>query len=437
VAQKPVQVPTNEIGYASEQGVYGSGFWQSAETTPELRWPLSVRVYEQMRRQDAQVTSVLRAVMLPIRRTPWRIDPAGARPEVTELVSGDVGLPIKGGDGNFWRKRSKNRFSFAEHLQHVLLMLQYGHMFFEQVYDYREDGLYHLAKLGPRMPRTISDIRVNRSGGLDGIEQYGFTADLKQDFIPVNRLVAYINDREGGDWTGNSLLRPAYKHWLLKDRMLRVQAQTIERNGMGVPVYEAAERDDQAQMDAGKKIAQSYKSGNASGAATPYGAKLRLAAPEGNLPDAGPAIRYHDEQIGRSVLAHFLNLGTGSQTGSRALGSTLNDFFVLSLQTEGEQIADVFNQHVIEDLVDANFGPDEPAPKLVFDEIGSRKDAVASALKSLVDAGILLPDHTLEEAVRQDYGLPAKDGDTAYAPPAAPAPQAKATINSDGALTLW
>lgn len=99
----------------------------------------------------------------------------------------------------------------------------------------------------------------------------------------------------------------------------------------------------------------------------------------------------------------------------------------------------MFNQHVIEDLVDANFGTDEPAPKLVFDEIGSRKDAVATALKSLVDAGILLPDHTLEEAVRQDYGLPAKDDDTAYTPPAAPtqSAQAKATINSDGALTLW
>lgn len=439
MAEKPVQVPTREIGYASEHSFDGGGFWQSAEITPELRWPLSVRVYEQMRRQDAQVTSVLRAVMLPVRRTPWRIDPNGARPEVTELVSGDMGLPIKGGDGNFWRKRSRNRFSFAEHLQHALLEIQYGHMFFEQVYDYREDGRYHLVKLGPRMPRTISDIRVNRSGGLEAIEQYGFSSDSQEVLIPANRLVAYVNDREGGDWTGNSLLRPAYKHWLLKDRMLRVQAQTIERNGMGVPVYEAGPNDDQTQMNEGKKIAQSYKSGNASGAATPNGAKLRLAAPEGNLPDAGPAIRYHDEQIGRSVLAHFLNLGTGSQTGSRALGSTLNDFFVLSLQTLGEQIADVFNQHVIEDLVDANFGTDEPAPKLVFDEIGSRKDAVATALKSLVDAGILLPDHTLEEAVRQDYGLPAKDEDTAYTPPAAPtqSAQAKATINSDGALTLW
>ena len=430
------QTPTREIGYTTDQVSVDGLFWQSAETTPELRWPLSVRVYEQMRRQDAQVTSVLRAVTLPIRRTPWRIDPNGARPEVTQLVAKDLGLPIKGGEGDFVRTRSRNRFSFSEHLQHALLMLQYGHMFFEQLYEVGDDGLFHLKKLSPRMPRTISNIKVARDGGLESIEQYGFSVDSQQVEIPVDRLVAYVNDREGGDWTGNSLLRPAYKHWLIKDRLLRVQAETIERNGMGVPVYEAGPNDDQTQMNEGAKLAKSYRAGRHSGAATPHGAKLRLATPEGNLPDSGPAIRYHDEQIGRSVLAHFLNLGPGSQTGSRALGSTLNDFFVLSLQTEGEQVADVFNQHVIEDLVDANFGTDEPAPKLVFDEIGSRKDAVASALKLLVDAEIIRPDHTLEEAVRQDYGLPSAD-DEAYEPAPAPATQAKATINSDGALTLW
>ena len=445
-----VKPPTQEIGYAAEVGIDGT-FWQPAEETPELRWPLSVRVFEQMRRQDAQITSVLRAVMLPVRRTKWRLDPADARPEVVELVANDLGVPVKGGEEGISRARgrSKGRFSWDEHLQLALLSLQYGHMFFEQIYDVGTDGMYHLRKLGPRMPRTISDIKVARDGGLVAIEQYGFGVDSDLVTIPVDRLVAYVNEREGGDWVGNSLLRPAYKHWLIKDRLLRVQAQTIERNGMGVPVYEAGPNDDQTQMDKGAKIAQSYKAGSASGASTPNGAKLRLAGVEGNLPDANPAIRYHDEQIGRAVLAHFLNLGT--QTGSWALGSTFADFFVLSLQTTGEQIADVTNSHVIEDLVDANWGPEEPAPRLVFDEIGSRKDAVASALKLLVDAGILHTDRSLEESVRQDYGLPVMDPDTAESEPddVADAPDGpitatnrrqgppKARIDPEGALTLW
>ena len=70
--------PVREIGYAHE---HASNFWAQLdqESTPELVWPLSVYVFDQMRRQDAQVSSVLRAVTPPIRRTQWRVDgPAAA-----------------------------------------------------------------------------------------------------------------------------------------------------------------------------------------------------------------------------------------------------------------------------------------------------------------------------------------------------------------------
>jgi hypothetical protein len=69
-----------------------------------------------MRRTDAQVASVLRAVTLPIRRT-WRVDPNGARDEVAELVAADLGLPLVGDDGEIAADgRTKDRFSWAEHL---------------------------------------------------------------------------------------------------------------------------------------------------------------------------------------------------------------------------------------------------------------------------------------------------------------------------------
>lgn len=392
--------PIAEIGYAtSESATVGGSYWDfDVETTPELRWPLAGRVYEQMKRQDAQIKSVLRAVSLPVMRTSWQLDENGAPPEVVDLVSTDLGLPVRGREP-VPRTRTRGRFSWSEHLRNALLSIQYGHMFFEQQYRIDDNGLARLRKLGPRMPRTISAIHVARDGGLEAIEQYD--ADRP---IPVDRLVAYVYEKEGSDWLGNSLLRPAYKNWLLKDRLLRVQAQTIERNGMGVPVYEAGERDEQPQLEKGEKIAKSYRSGDASGAALPYKARLRLLGVEGNLPDAQPAINYHDAQIGRAVLAHFLNLG--DKTGSWALGSTFADFFVMSLQTLADEIADTANQHVVEDMVDLNFGEDVPAPRIVFDEIGSRHDAVAPALKMLVDGGLLEPDEAIKAAVRQAYGLP-------------------------------
>lgn len=408
-------VPVREKGYALPV----TGQWWTApedvEETPELRWPLSVEIYDRMRRQDAQVMSVLRAVSLPIRRTIWRLDPAGAKMRVTRLIADDLGLPILG-QAPKPLPRTRDRFSWSEHLRLALLMLPFGHSYFEQVYRI-ENGLARLRKLGFRPQRTISRIEVAADGGLKWIEQpsIGTATEIK---IPVSQVVAYVNDREGGNWLGQSLLRPAYKFWLLKDRALRTQSQTIARNGLGVPVYTASPQPDtvtgdertrrqQEEIDAGSLLAESFRAGDNSGAAIPFEAKLELRGVQGTLPDADPVIRYYDEQIARAVLAHFLNLGT--ETGSWALGSTFEEFFTLGLQTIAMQIADTASDHIVEDLVDLNFGPDEPAPRVVFDEIGSRHAATAQAVQQLVAAGVIRPDDQLERSQRTTYGLPEAD----------------------------
>lgn len=72
-----VPAPTREIGSANPAGEF---WYDQNETTPELYWPLSVAVYDKMRRQDSQVKSVLRAVTMPVRRTIWRIEQGDARP---------------------------------------------------------------------------------------------------------------------------------------------------------------------------------------------------------------------------------------------------------------------------------------------------------------------------------------------------------------------
>lgn len=422
-------VPLTEVGYVNPNsgttGTRWAGWTRDLEDEPvlELTWPNSVQVYGRMRR-DAQIASVLRAVTYPVMYTSWRIAQAGASDEVTELIADDFGLPVVGAEPSTAR-RARDRFSWADHLRHALLELPYGHSFMEQLYRYDETTRRHrLRKLSPRLPRTIAAVNVARDGGLESIEQQpaGGVRD-RQRPIPVSRLVAYVYDREGGNWLGQSLLRPAYPHWQFKRRLMPVQAGTIERNGMGVPRYTGPDfgGDDalaQADLEKGLRLATSWRSGEAAGAAVPYGAQLDLVGVSGELPDAMPAIRYHDEQIARAVLAHFLNLGSqhGGQVGSYALGSTFAEFFVASLQAIAQHIADVTTSHVIEDLVDANWGPDEPAPRIVFDEIGAKQAATAAALKALHDAGILLPDRGLEEAVRQQHGLPPKDTPTAPAP---------------------
>jgi hypothetical protein len=413
-----MSVPVVEKGYAAR-----TAWWaglEDDEETLELRWPLSLLVFNRMRRQDAQVMSVLRAVTLPIRRTTWRVDPAGSKVRVAKFVADELGLPLVGKPEKA-PNRTRDRFSWSEHLRMALLMLPFGHSYFEQVYRI-EEGQAQLRKLAWRPHSSISKIGVADDGGLDGIYQYGRGPQYQEIFLPVDRLVAYVNDREGGNWYGLSLLRSAYKSWLLKDRALRIWIQSLERNGLGVPQYTASEQPpevrgeervqrQQEEMDAGLALAQAYRGGDTAGAALPHGATLDLKGVNGKTLDAEPGIRYFDEQIARAVLAHFLNLG--SETGSWALGSTFADFFVLSLQTVADQVADVATQHIVEDLVDVNFGESEPAPRIVFDEIGSKHPATAEAIRALADSGILTPDDNLEQHIRIMHGLPQADPSTA------------------------
>lgn len=413
---------TSEIGYAVSKAAAapssGTSLWWSGsdgtdEENPELRWPMCVPVYDRMRREDTQIISVLRAVALPIRRTAWSVDAEGCDPAVAEFVADALGLPVHGAARA--PLRMGDRFSWSDHLRMVLTALPFGHSFFEQIYRRTDDGLFTLHKLAWRPPRTICAVNVAADGGLISIQQD------ESDPIPVARLVAYVNEREGGNWLGQSILRPAYGPWLLKARGMRVQSATVDRNGMGIPVFTAPPTPEgmvgdqekafvDAQIDAGQTIVSGLRSGDNAGAAIPNGAKLTLTGVTGELPDADTPIRYYDEQIAKSVLAHFLTLGT--ETGSWALGSTFADFFTMSLQTVAEWVADVTNRHVIEDLVDINFGTDVPAPRLVFEEIGSQQPATAEAMQSLVQTGVIRPDDVLEAYVRERYGLPPADPET-------------------------
>jgi hypothetical protein len=414
-----------EIGYQkSAPGGWDMFASDVAETNPQLVWPLSIEVYDRMRSEDAQVQSVLRAVTFPILSTAWMIDPAGASEEAVALIAGDLGLPIKGRDP-VAPLRTKGRFSWNDHLRLALLSLPFGHSYFEQVFEIGDDGKAHLRKLAWRPHRTISKIDVAPDGGLVAIEQPGNVV-LGSAFgnirIPVDRLVAYVNDREGGNWLGRSMLRAAFKYWLLKDSGLRTQALTLERNGLGVPVMvsppdpegvEGAELVEwrKAQIDRGLEIAKAYRSGEYAGVSLPHGGQFTLNGVTGTLPDSDKPIRYYDEMIASAVLAQVLNLGGDNATGSYALGDTFAKIFSDSLNAVADDIRITVQQHVIEDSIDINFGPTERAPQLIFEPIGAQYAATAEAIKSLVTAGALTPDPALEAHLRQQYGLPVRADD--------------------------
>lgn len=409
-------VPQRELGVGDTGAV---DWWDSLrlEKVPELRWPWAYGVYDDML-TSPQVAGVFSAVVQTILGTGWRLDGTGCRPDIVQHCARDLAVPVVGAteEDDDTALPVEDMFSWDEHVEIAIdEYLRYGHSIFEQKAQWGGDGLWHLSKLGWRAGRTITKYNVARDGGLISVEQTpgaglvlpaGSTASSAKP-LPISRIVVYVRNRRGGNWRGESLLRPAYGPWMMSSRAQRIELILGERAGSPVVVYKAAEKE--TDLTAGKAIATAVRVGREAGVAVPYGAELLLKGIDGTLPDLDKTIRRHDERIAGSVLANFLNLGSQSGTGSYALGSTFFNAFVLALQKVAKDIARTASRHVVADLVRWNW-PGERAPRLVFDEIGARRDALVQALATLVNAGVLTADQDLEEFVRAALGIPARGG---------------------------
>ena len=425
--------PTRELGTPGGiaptfGGLVGgsTGYYvEGLEVNVDLRFPASAVVYDRMRKEDGQVASVARAITYPILNANRRLE--GGSDEVRAFIARELGLDETEDERKVGRRRRRREgIVLRDHMREALLSLWFGFMPFEQVYevgpaapgleDPEQPGrLYaHLRKLAPRMPRTLTEVAVSRDGGLAGIRQAApLTAGTAgwpgrgDVFIPVDRLVMYVNEREGADWTGNSLLRAAYKHWLIKDALIRLGAQIVERNGMGIPFVSYTNPDDRGKA---LSLAKAIRAGAEAGGVLPPGMKVDIVGTTGSTADELPRVTYHDESIGRSLLAMFLNLG--HDNGARALGATFVDYFLLAVNSIIRNLDETVTEHIIRDLVELNYGPDEAYPVLVTDDLTAEATPTAEALKALADAGLLTPDDVLEADVRRRYNLPTIDPST-------------------------
>lgn len=414
--------PTDERGSVTDTGqgfttglLPWTSFHDSDERVPQLQWPRSILAYEKML-NDTQLKGLYLGSTLPLMRYRWVLDPNGAAPATVDRISKNYGLEIQGSDpGPVARKRG--RFKFQEHLRLALKSLYLGHYPFEQVGDVADDGTWNLRKLAARPPKTLQEIAVDKDGGLRFIRQ---ALGAQSPEIPVDRLVVYVWDQDPGNWTGKSLFRACYRNWLIKDRLLRVDAILQERAG-GVPVGKAPKGATPAEVAAFSQMAQDFKVGEHSGGAVPFGGDLRIERP--GTGDAWNSIRGHNEEMARSFLAMFMQLGT-TATGSRALGAELIDYFALALDSYTYWFCETFNEHVIEDDVDWNEGEGAPAPLLCAERNEDPELQVAD-LAMLVDKGVIQVDQELEDAVRKKHDLPLRSTPRQL-PPATPPPNGTA-----------
>lgn len=406
------QLPTSEIGSVLPKRDFPEGMgtpgWsvfeaqQAMVPVEALRWPKSIRTYEDMRR-DGQVQGLLTSVYLPIRHMEWYVDPNGTTGTMAEEIAEDFGLPILGDEQG--DTEDSPGIQHDEHLRLALLALALGHQFFEESGDIEGEGndmRYRLRKLAQRPQSTIDRISVAPSGDLISIRQRGA---LPPPEVPADRLLPYVWDREGGNWAGRPLLYGIYRHWLLKDELIRGNA-VMHRRFSGIPVTEQVVPGtiDDAAHKAAAEVAQRVRSGDTAGLSMPYGMKLRLLGVEGALPDTIKAVEYHDAQMARAFMQMFAELG---KVGSRALGTTLLDHYAQGVLAVAHWIRRT-KMELVRRIIMRNYGTVDRVPKINFRQ-DDHEDITAEQLVALIDAGVIVVDDDLEATIRARANLPARN----------------------------
>ena len=114
-------------------------------------------------------------------------------------------------------------------------------------------------------------------------------------------------------------------------------------------------------------------------------------------------LQYKDNQIFRRMFIGNLLLGDNSQTGTYAQSQTQLEFGTLVFDGLLEEIANTFQQQIINPLVEFNFGPTVKAPVISFEKFSKGDiEKLFNIVKPLMDSGVVDSENS---AVQESLAL--------------------------------
>lgn len=390
---KVVKTTMGEIG-SSGMTSYGAIYREEYNST--LRGHTGRMKYNQMRKSDGQVRAVLRLVKTPVLAARWYIAPASDKRrdiKISEFV-----------DDCFFRLQSS---SFPQMMTEILTMLDFGFSAFEKVWKYEDwNGTKKVVwqKLAQRHALDVTRWNYDSTGGPESLLIYDPNNSSPGNLeIPISKLLAFTFEREGGDFDGVSVLRPAYKHWYYKENLYKVDAIQKERHGIGIPVIKLPAGFTEEDKKLANEMGRNLRTNEKAHIVLPPNWEISMLKMEGQPVDAMTSIEHHDLLIAREILGQFINASAAA-----ASQETMQTLFLKSTRYIADTIRDVFNKWAIPELVRLNFPGVEEYPQLKARRIGDTMDwrTVSFAIRNFIGSGVIIPDDRMETWIRDEMDLP-------------------------------
>ena len=413
---------SKEIGRVGQRR-YGGIFYE--EFLSELRGRKGAEVFTEMSNNDETIGAILFAIEMLVRQASWNVEPGGSTAkdrEAAEFVKSCM---------------DDMQQTWIDTISEILSFLTYGWSFHEIVYKRRmgrtkdnrtsskyDDGLIGWMKLPIRSQETLYQWEYDNQDNLIGMTQMP-PPDFGLITIPMNKAMLFRTRSRKDNPEGRSILRTAYRSWYFKRRIQEIEGIGIERDLAGLPVITTPEgmdiwdKDDEdmnAIRTGLEAMVKNIRRDSTEGLVLPFGYTFELTSTGGSRQfDTNSIIERYDTKISQTVLADFIQLGHES-VGSFALSSDKTNLFSMAICAFLDIICQTFNSQGIPALIDINgdhFAGVADYPRLTHGDIEDVDLAtIAAYIKDMASIGVIIPDESLEDYVRQLGKLPKRTTDT-------------------------
>jgi phage gp29-like protein len=332
------RIPLNEIGQTGLAQFAG----QVSEThTAKLTWPSAYGIYDEMRRRDPTIRTMWNALVMLSRTASWYFEPESESPEDRDAA-------------DFLQDCLADMSHTPEDaIEDALTCMLFGWSWLEIVYKRRDDGAIGWRKWAPRRQSSFSKWGFDATGGVQALVQRP-APDYQEIEIPIGKSLHFTFQRDGGNPEGLALLESLYETWYYLKNLQIINGIGWQRSFVGLPVFEFEETpgdDDRAEVE---RVGQALSVDAKQYLSVPKGIKFRLESVANSSAEALlHTIQYYRLQILQTMLADFINLGTG-QTGSWALGSDKSQLFLMATDGTLDRMANVVNRHGVPRLLSYN-----------------------------------------------------------------------------------
>ena len=352
--------------------------------------PDSYSTYYEMFSTDTQVRQGIEAIKKTILSGEWFI----------ENVESEV--------GTFIHNNLFNNINFPRILNSVLDFIVYGVYFIEPVFDYdKENKRVILKKLIPRHPASIVRFIFNDEEPYN-ITHIEFYSKYGTFIMPVEELIIFSFSENFYD--SQSLLRAAYKHWMIKNKLYRMANLAVARKGVGIPIaaLKTPGKLSENQKNSITGVMQALQTSDAGYIIKPPWLDLEEFGGNRDPVTFLDYINHHNKEILKATLTSFLSLGIDVAGGTYNLSRDTSKLFYSAARYIAKIVADTFNRYLISNLIFLNFDKVEgELPKLNVTQVG--RDVTVDDVKALsyaMQAGLITPDPAVENTVRKWYNLP-------------------------------